>query len=174
MALLAGGGSAWALDRFVTDHVQISDVAAYEATRASGSAASTLSSGGTVSGSSYSSDGADVELSTVVTGTGNSTVTALTGASTATDRWEGTVVWSFSSEEQDWVLQPLIDAGLGPDEICTLLFRLAFEAIVGKEGGGVADISGPVADRPWPVRAAWSHSLGRMLVVQDPNDDLAS
>jgi hypothetical protein len=84
-ALLAGGGSAWALDRFVIDHVQISDVAAYQAVQASGSDASTLSTGGTVSGSSYSSDGADVKISTVVTGSGNSTVTYYVADVTLTD-----------------------------------------------------------------------------------------
>src|SRR3954469_1063757 len=75
VVVAAGGTSAWALDRFVVDHVEISDVSAYEAAQASGSDASHLSSGGTVSGSSYTSDGADIELSTVVTGSGDRTVT---------------------------------------------------------------------------------------------------
>src|SRR4051812_3934236 len=35
--VLGGGTSAWALDRFVIDHVEISDVSAYEAAQASGS-----------------------------------------------------------------------------------------------------------------------------------------
>ena len=30
-ALLAGGGATWALDRYVVDHVEVSDVASYEA-----------------------------------------------------------------------------------------------------------------------------------------------
>jgi hypothetical protein len=75
VTVAVGGTSAWALDRFVVDHVEISDVAAYEEAQSSGADSSSLSSGGTVSGSTYTSDGADVELSTVVTGSGDSTVT---------------------------------------------------------------------------------------------------
>ncbi len=58
LTLAAGGGSAWALDRFVVDHVEISDVAAYEAAQSTGTDPSSLSTGGTVTGSSYTSDGA--------------------------------------------------------------------------------------------------------------------
>jgi hypothetical protein len=85
VTLAAGGGTAWALDRFVVDHVEISDVAAYEAQQSTGADASTLSTGGTVSGSSYTSDGASVELSTVVTGSGDSTVTYYVADVTLTD-----------------------------------------------------------------------------------------
>lgn len=85
VTLTAGGGTAWALDRFVVDHVEISDVAAYEAQQSTGADASTLSTGGTVTGSSYTSDGASVELSTVVTGSGDSTVTYYVADVTLTD-----------------------------------------------------------------------------------------
>jgi hypothetical protein len=85
VTLAAGGGTAWALDRFVVDHVEISDVAAYEAQQSTGADASTLSTGGTVTGSSYTSDGASVELSTVVTGSGDSTVTYYVADVTLTD-----------------------------------------------------------------------------------------
>jgi exopolysaccharide biosynthesis protein len=84
VAVAAGGTSAWALDRFVVDHVEISDVAAYEAAQA-GTDSSSLSAGGTVSGSSYTSDGGTVELSTVVTGSGDSTVTYYVADVTLTD-----------------------------------------------------------------------------------------
>jgi len=85
LTLAAGGGSAWALDRFVVDHVEISDVAAYEAAQSTAADASSLSTGGTVTGSSYTSDGASVELSTVVTGSGDSTVTYYVADVTLTD-----------------------------------------------------------------------------------------
>ncbi|MGY1840645.1 MULTISPECIES: hypothetical protein [unclassified Modestobacter] len=85
LTVAAGGGSAWALDRFVIDHVEISDVAAYEAAQSGGADASALSTGGTVTGSSYTSDGATVELSTVVTGSGDSTVTYYVAEVTLTD-----------------------------------------------------------------------------------------
>ena len=42
VTLTAGGGTAWALDRFVIEHVEISDVAAYESSQA-GTAAATSS-----------------------------------------------------------------------------------------------------------------------------------
>ena len=96
MTLVAGGTSAWALNRFVIDHVEISDVTAYEASvaAASGTAAadntatgSTGSSGTSsdatadagvapvITDTSYVSDDSNITISTVVTGSGDSTVT---------------------------------------------------------------------------------------------------
>lgn len=75
--LVVGGGAAWALDRFLIPHVEISDVSAYEAENStvvvtdgedSGSAAM-------VTETSYESGGASISISTVVTGSGESTVT---------------------------------------------------------------------------------------------------
>jgi exopolysaccharide biosynthesis protein len=85
LTVAAGGGTAWALDRFVVDHVEIADVAAYEAEQSSGTDASSLSTVGTVTGSTYSSDGATVEISSVVTGSGDSTVTYYVADVTLTD-----------------------------------------------------------------------------------------
>ena len=85
LTVAAGGGTAWALDRFVVDHVEIADVAAYEAEQSSGTDTSSLSTGGTVTGSTYSSDGATVEISSVVTGSGDSTVTYYVADVTLTD-----------------------------------------------------------------------------------------
>jgi hypothetical protein len=80
----AGGGSAWALDRFVVDHVEISDVDAYES--AQGVDGSTTGSAtGTVTGSTYSSDDASITISTVTTGSGDSTVTYYVADVTLTD-----------------------------------------------------------------------------------------
>lgn len=74
VTLAAGGGTAWALDRYVIDHVEIADVSAYEA--AQGVSDSTVSTeGGTVTGDTYTSDGATVTVSTVTTGSGDDTVT---------------------------------------------------------------------------------------------------
>ena len=73
-ALLAGGGATWALDRFVVDHVEIDDVAAYEAAQ-SVDAVDTSGAQGTVTGTSYSSEFCTIDISTVVTGSGDSTVT---------------------------------------------------------------------------------------------------
>ncbi len=73
VVLAAGGGTAWALDHYVVDHVQIADVDAYEAAQAG----SAPERGGeaTVTGSTYASDDATVTISEHVTGTGSATVT---------------------------------------------------------------------------------------------------
>ncbi|GAA2234042.1 phosphodiester glycosidase family protein [Herbiconiux moechotypicola] len=95
VALTLGGGATWALDRYVIEHVEISDVDAYEAAQSGTSdsgdtseagtgtgtdeAATDATDGtaasGTVTGTSYTSDDASIEISTVVTGSGDDTVT---------------------------------------------------------------------------------------------------
>ncbi|WP_433615741.1 phosphodiester glycosidase family protein [Dactylosporangium sp. CA-139114] len=73
LVLTAGGGTAWALDRYVVDHVQIADAAAYEAAQSSGGADSP--GDGTVNNSSYTSADATVTVSEHTTGSGTATVT---------------------------------------------------------------------------------------------------
>jgi hypothetical protein len=63
-----------------------------------------------------------------------------------------------------WVVQPLLDAGLGLEQIGCLVFRLAFEGVVG-EGRGPHHL---VADRPPEVRAAWARTVGRLLLLEPP------
>lgn len=76
LTLSAGGASAWALDRFVIQHVEISDVSAYEASQGVTSETNTVgSSAATVTDTSYTADGSSINISTVVTGSGDSTVT---------------------------------------------------------------------------------------------------
>jgi exopolysaccharide biosynthesis protein len=80
LTLSAGGATFWALDRFVVQHVEIADVSAYEASQI-GTSAGTGTTAGTTAGSavttdtSYASDSSDITISTVTTGSGNSTVT---------------------------------------------------------------------------------------------------
>jgi exopolysaccharide biosynthesis protein len=75
LTLSAGGATAWALDRFVFEHVEISDVSAYEAGQgvAPGVAAATDSSG-EITETSYTSDDSSINISKVVTGSGDATV----------------------------------------------------------------------------------------------------
>jgi exopolysaccharide biosynthesis protein len=73
-ALLAGGGATWALDRFVVDHVAVDDVASYEAAQDVQSV-DTSGANGTFTDTSYSSQFCTIDVSTVVTGSGDSTVT---------------------------------------------------------------------------------------------------
>src|SRR3954468_11851575 len=76
VALSAGGAGAWALDRFVIQHVEISDVAAYEASRPGSTSTdaptadttSTAASEPVLTDTSYTSDDASINLSTVTTG----------------------------------------------------------------------------------------------------------
>jgi exopolysaccharide biosynthesis protein len=73
--LAAGGGTAaWALDRFVVDDVQIADVTSYAAAQDVDAGVATTT-GGTMDGDTYTSDQATITVSTVVTGSGDSTVT---------------------------------------------------------------------------------------------------
>ncbi|GAA1777888.1 hypothetical protein GCM10009712_26940 [Pseudarthrobacter sulfonivorans] len=82
LTLSAGGATAWALDRFVVQHVEISDVSAYEASQAGTSTGTTADTATDSSGTaavttdtSYTSDSSNITISTVTTGSGDSTVT---------------------------------------------------------------------------------------------------
>lgn len=87
LIVTAGGGTAWALDRFVIDHVEIADVSGYEARVAGSTTSSSVTGSSSPSGvdpssaaavvtdTSYTSDDTAITVSTVVTGSGESTVT---------------------------------------------------------------------------------------------------
>jgi exopolysaccharide biosynthesis protein len=82
LTLSAGGATVWALDRFVVQHVEISDVSAYEASQAGTSTGTTADTATDSNGStavttdtSYTSDSSNITISTVTTGSGDSTVT---------------------------------------------------------------------------------------------------
>lgn len=76
LTLSFGGATAWALDRFVVQHVEITDVSAYKAGQGVTSGATTAgSSTATITDSSYAADGTGIKISKVTTGSGDSTVT---------------------------------------------------------------------------------------------------
>jgi exopolysaccharide biosynthesis protein len=75
VALVLGGGTYWALDRFVIEHVAISDVDEYEAANQATTATTTDSADAVTTDTTYESDGATITISTVVTGSGDDTVT---------------------------------------------------------------------------------------------------
>ena len=78
LLLAAGGTTAWALDRFVIEHVEIADVAAYEAAQATSTPTATPTVEATepvLTDTSYTSDDASITISTVTTGSGADTVT---------------------------------------------------------------------------------------------------
>ena len=77
LALSAGGATAWALDRFVIQHVEISGVSAYQDSQAGSSTNTTAdtSASAVTTDTTYSSDSSDITIRTVVTGSGDSAVT---------------------------------------------------------------------------------------------------
>ena len=75
LTLSAGGATAWALDRFVVQHVEIADVSAYEAAQGVSSGTTAADSRASVRDTSYADDGTIIRISTVTTGSGDSTVT---------------------------------------------------------------------------------------------------
>jgi hypothetical protein len=66
-------------------------------------------------------------------------------------------------EQQYWIIEPLIDAGLGLDQIRDLLFRISFGAIVSEGRGLVGSVTELVGDQPAEIQAAWTTTVGRML-----------
>jgi len=80
VAVVVSGGAAWALDRFVIQHVEIADVAAYEAEHSSVAVDSESDDASdeqeaVLTDSSYSDGDVSIEISKVQTGTGRDTVT---------------------------------------------------------------------------------------------------
>ncbi len=90
VVLCLGGGAAWAADRYLVEHVQISDVAAYEAAKSTAEPTpqSTTSSAATVTADSYSRDGTTVTVTKKTTGSGDDTVTAYVADVVVTDATE--------------------------------------------------------------------------------------
>lgn len=78
VVLGAGGAAWWAADRFLIPHVEVTDVAAYEAEHSSATitdAAAGSAASPTVTDSTFDDGSTSVTLATMTTGTGASTVT---------------------------------------------------------------------------------------------------
>ncbi len=79
VSLAAGGTGAWALNRFVVDHVEIANVSAYEAshgvTEAVTTSDETPTTTATTTETSYTDGDTQITITTVTTGTGSDTVT---------------------------------------------------------------------------------------------------
>lgn len=74
VALVAGGSAAWAANRFLVPHVEVADVAAYEAEHSAAASAeptetATATTSATLTDTSYSNGSTSVRLSTVTTDT---------------------------------------------------------------------------------------------------------
>ena len=84
LLLALGGGAAWALDRFVIAHVEVADVAAYEASQTGGASTSSAGSdsdsdsgsdSATVTDTTYTSGDAAITITSYTQGSGDDTVT---------------------------------------------------------------------------------------------------
>ena len=84
VTLSAGGAAAWALDRFVVPHAEITNVSEYEASQAgttttegttADATSADTSASAVVTDTSYTSGDTGVTISTVTTGSGDDTVT---------------------------------------------------------------------------------------------------
>jgi hypothetical protein len=71
-------------------------------------------------------------------------------------------------QQQDWIIRPLVDAGLAREEICTLVFRLAFESIVTDDRGPLTGVQELVAGHPVQVQAAWVQTISRLIAADLP------
>jgi hypothetical protein len=83
-------------------------------------------------------------------------------------RGRRTSVGSLTPEQHYWVICPLVEAGLGLEQIRDLLFRLSFEAVISEGRPSLSSLTDMVGDQPAEVRSAWSEVIGRMIAVHSP------
>jgi hypothetical protein len=69
-----------------------------------------------------------------------------------------------------WIIQPLLNAGLGLDDVRDYMFRLSFECIVTSDQHTVSDVDAFVGQQRAEIRAAWIETIDRMLATHDPVD----
>ncbi len=70
-------------------------------------------------------------------------------------------------DRRQWILQPLVDAGLPSQTITDLLFRLCFEAVA-RNGDLDVGVRAVVDGQPTAVQAAWVETLSRMIAATGP------
>ena len=63
-------------------------------------------------------------------------------------------------EQQYWIIEPLLEAGLDLEQVRVLLFRVAFQDIV---GDGDTALTTLVGAEPPAVQQAWRRAVGRMM-----------
>ncbi len=73
----------------------------------------------------------------------------------------------METSEPHRIIQPLIDAGLGLDEVRTLLFRVSFDCLVSEGGCDLSDVTAFLGPQPGAVRAAWLETVDRMMSARE-------
>lgn len=71
--------------------------------------------------------------------------------------------------ETYWIVQPLLEAGLPPEEIRDLVVRLGFEAVVCDGRRIDARVRDLVDEHPPDVRGAWVETITRMITGPAPD-----
>jgi hypothetical protein len=71
--------------------------------------------------------------------------------------------------EDLWIIQPLLEAGLGPEEVQKLLLRVSFACLVTAGRCDVSDATTFLGSQPAVVQAAWVETVDRMLRVPEPS-----
>lgn len=66
-----------------------------------------------------------------------------------------------------WIIQPLLEVGLGLDEVCELLFLVSFRSMANPERCDVLDATEFLGHRSASVRAAWIETVDRMLGIPE-------
>ena len=79
----------------------------------------------------------------------------------------GAVASPIPPDKIFWAIQPLIETGLQPGEIRTLMFRLSFDAIVAGGDATAASIDAAVSDQPSCVQRAWALAIHRLSVLEE-------
>ena len=74
---------------------------------------------------------------------------------------------SIARERADWVIAPLIDAGLPLSEIGSLVFRLSFDAILADGEMPAAGINAVVCAQPPHVQRAWVLVVHRLSLLEE-------
>jgi hypothetical protein len=69
------------------------------------------------------------------------------------------------------LIEPLLRAGMDLGEIRTRLTRLAFDCIVEPGPAALSSAARMVEDQPPEVRRAWAETVGRMLELEDAEQD---
>jgi hypothetical protein len=77
-------------------------------------------------------------------------------------------VGTFAPQQCQWIVEPMLEAGLDLDRIRALVFRMGFEGIVAEFRGTPASLAEVVRDEPAEVRRAWSATITRLLALQEP------
>jgi exopolysaccharide biosynthesis protein len=90
----AGGGSGWAINRYVLDHVEVSNASALTA---GGVTVAPADSSGTSTATGYTSDTAKISIEKVVTGSGSAQVTYFVADVTVSD---ATIVRSAFADDE--------------------------------------------------------------------------